>query len=194
MGKRWLYIMLVFFYLPTLYAQEKNHRMERFDIAEFNAHQANGRYDRVLKDGTRVDQFSVASGYVENQTPSKGWFYTHREFYVDGQLKLQGDLFKKGGYKAGVWTEYDSTGRDVKATDYDTTYTLSLDTVFKIIERRGIHFSMEHKFDAIRRNVVDGKPVWLVEWQEKSGRVEVAYIDDASGKIIRNDFYLFKKN
>ena len=49
-------------------------------------------------------------------------------------------------------------------------------------------------FNTVTRAVVNARPTWYVKWKEKQDRVERLEIDDASGKIIKQDFYIHQEN
>lgn len=187
----YLLVGCIFFY--SCEAQKpkpkSNSKMEKFNIQEFNAKKQADEYTRVLEDKTVITQFGNESGYTEKTVPAKGWFYTYKSFYGNGNLKIKGTAFKKGDYKDGVWVECDTAGNIVNETNYNDTYKLSIDTVFDILKKRGILFTLEDPINEIRRQVVDGRPAWFIEWKEKEGRIEQMQVDDVTGKIVNQSYY-----
>src|SRR5579859_5259401 len=191
---KWTWVLItVLFY--SCHGQGKNKTtMEKFDITAFNTHQSGGEYLRTLDDGTVISQFGDSAGYFEKSFPSKGWFYGYKEFYGDGELKLEGELFKKGEFQAGTWKEFDERGRQQKETNYDAQYKMDIDAIFKILRQKNIPFLMTDSFNTVRRGVVDGKGLWIVEWKTLPDRIERMQIDDSTGKIIKQDFYTHQEN
>jgi antitoxin component YwqK of YwqJK toxin-antitoxin module len=169
---------------------------EKFDIERFNKHQVNGDYNRVLEDGTQINQYGDPSGYFENIIPPAGWFYTYKEFYSNGNLKEGGQLFKKGDFRAGIWNEYDSSGNKTKETNYDHPFKLTVNGVLNIISKTGVAFSLNEKYDMLDRDVTDSGAVWIVDWKSRSKQnwVDRAIVDDATGKIVEKTGYMIKKN
>jgi hypothetical protein len=139
-------------------------------------------------------QFGDASGYFEKQMPVKGWFYDYKEFYGNGSLKTKGSLFKKGDYKAGVWEEFDSSGNKIKETNYDAAYKSGLTDILKLLHDKGIKFTLDDRYNSIRRTIVDTRPEWFVKWKEKPKRMERMEIDDATGRVIKQDFYAYEED
>jgi hypothetical protein len=168
--------------------------MEIFNISEFNSHKISGEYNQVLNDGTLINQFEYSAGYIEKITPPNEWFYSYKEFYPNGQLKRKGELFKKGDFKSGIWYECDNQGKTLNEIDNDEPYKLSVTDVFNIIESRNIHFRVEDNFNKITRNIIDSKATWIVKWKVKNGRMERLYIDDATSKIVKQDYILFESD
>lgn len=187
----YLVISIIFFY--SCEAQKpkskSNSKMEKFNIQEFNTKKNADEYTRILDDKTVITQFGNESGYTEKTVPATGWFYTYKSFYGNGNLKIKGTAFKKGDYKEGLWVECDTDGNVTKETNYSNSYKLSLDAVFDILAKKKIKFSLADPINEIRRDVVEGKSTWFIEWKEKPGRIEQMQIDDASGKITSQNFY-----
>ena len=187
-------VVIICFYFYSCRGQIKPNtaQMERFDITEFNAHKIAGEFNTTLSDGTWISRFGDKSGYFEKIVPPKTWFYTYKEFYGNGSLKLEGTLFKKGDFQAGIWTEFDDRGNKMKEINYDQQYKLNVDSIFKILREKGIAFSMDDVFNSIKRGMINSKGIWQVEWKIKTDRVERMQIEDSTGKIVKQDFYLFQ--
>jgi len=126
--------------------------------------------------------------------PPGGWFFTYKEFYGNGNLKLKGSAFKKGDFQSGTWIEADEKGQLVKEINYDTAYKATLDDIFEILKQEKIPFTIDNKFNAIKRYIENSKSRWLVEWKMTEGRIERIIIDDASGKIISRDNYRMEED
>ncbi len=150
----------------------------------------------MLDDGTQVSDYGDPSEYYENIIPPAGWFYTYKEFYGNGNIKQSGKLFRKGEFKSGVWSEYDSAGNVVKTIDYDAPYKMKVEAVIDILHKNGVVFALANKFDAIDREIQESRPVWVAEWKSrtKENWVDRVVIDDASGRIIVRTGFGFKKN
>ncbi|MEP7279637.1 MAG: hypothetical protein ABI813_13390 [Bacteroidota bacterium] len=168
--------------------------MENFNTVEFERNKIAGEVTKKLDDGTVVTQFGGPTGYYQKEIPPKGWFYVYKEFYGNGLLKTSGSLFKKGDYKTGSWQEFDSSGNKTRETNYDAGYTLQLEDILKILHDRGIKFSLEDRYNSIRRTVVNARPEWFVKWKEQEKRMERMEIDDAGGRIIKQDFYAVEED
>jgi hypothetical protein len=193
---KWMYFLLcsIFFYSCEAQKNQNKAKMEKFNIQEFNTKKSGGEYTRTSDDGTVITSFGNESGYYEKSYPREGWFYTYKEFYSNGNLKQGGTLFRKGDYQAGVWTEYDMAGNKTKETDFDKPYHLNIESVFKIMKDKKIKFLLTDPFNTVTRAVVNARPTWFIKWKEKQDRVERLEIDDASGKIIKQDFYIHQEN
>lgn len=195
--KRKIFLLIsVFIYLQSCNAQinQNNLIMEKFNINEFNLNQSDDEYYRVLKDGTTIDQLHFSQGYSEKIVPPKGWFYGYKEFYQNGQLRISGKYFIAGNFKSGIWNEFDEHGKTISNINYDEQYRLDLDSIFKILEDKKIPFSRENKYNKILRSKDNSQATWFVEWQIVYNRIEQLYIDDATGKVIKQDFYNFKSD
>ncbi len=168
-------------------------KMQTFDIKEFEKHKIAGVYDRVLLNGTTIRQYNYSEGYVQKTISVEGWFYDYKEFYLNGNLKESGTFFKKGDYPAGIWTEYDSSGKMIKETNYDKMFKQTLPSIFEILKQKKIKFTLIDNYNSIRRAVIDSKAIWIVEWKIQQGRIETITIDDEKGKIVNTDFYLLQE-
>jgi hypothetical protein len=187
------YLILLF---DSSFAQTKSQtkKMEKFNISQFMSLAVNSEYTQILKDGTVINQFQSLDGFTETVIPVKGWFYEYRDYFLNGILKEKGKYFLYGNYKSGTWMKFDEDGHLLNKINYDTPYKMSLDDVFAITKERKILFSKENTINTIKRDIVDGKPFWFVEWQETYGRIEVLKIDDVSGKVVSQGFYNFESD
>jgi hypothetical protein len=171
---------------------QKYQIMEKFNIINFNTNKILNQYNRVLSDGTIINQFQYSGGYVEKTFPQKGWYYTLKEFYLSGQLKTKGELFKKGDFKSGLWYEYDTLGKIIDEIDYDNPYKRKVDEIFKILKAHEINFTLDNLYNQITRNVIDSQATWIVEWKAFDNRREILYINDHTGEVTKRDYYFFK--
>ncbi len=187
-------LLCLAFNASSAQTNENYSKMEKFDISQFEKHQVAGSYNRILDDHTQINQFGDSSGYVENRIPAKGWFYKHMEFYGSGNLKVKGDLFKKGDFKSGIWVRYDKDGNKTDETNYDKPYRLSVDSVLEIARKEHIVFSMADLYNTIRRGSENAIPVWFIEWKALPDRIEWLEISDVSGKVVKKDFMKFEEH
>ena len=185
--------ILVIFFLNSCAAQVNNNKsnMETFNISEFESHKIGGEYLQVLDDGTIITQFGNTSGYYEKVVPPGGLFYTYKEFYGNGCLKLSGLAFKHGDYQEGTWIKYDQAGNKTNETNYNNNYRLTYEDIFKILDDRRISYSLKDKYFSITRGIVNSKGIWIVEWKVMETRIERLTIDDST-KAVTQDYSLFK--
>jgi hypothetical protein len=190
---KYIGLLLIFIFFHSCIAQNKNNKsvMEKFNIAEFDKNKIGGEYVRTLSDGTVITQFGDSTGYFEKTIPPQGWFYSYKEFYGNGSLKLSGTAFIKGDYQEGTWIKYDNAGNKTGETNYNSNYHLTHDDIFKILDERHIPYSLKDPFFSIKRGVVNSKGIWVVAWKVKENRVEQLTIDDSS-RAAKQDFYLFQ--
>ena len=193
--KNILLLSLLFFIKICLAQTELNNyskNMEKFNIQLFKSLAKDDEYTNVLMDGSIIEQMEISDGFVEKTVFPKEWFYLYKEFYLNGEIRIQGKSFICGDYKAGVWLVYNENGKVINQTDYDSEYKLSLDSVLKILEENKVVFSKENKSNKITRNIADNKATWFVQYKLTLDRVEVLNIDDVTGKIIKRSFIKFR--
>ena len=183
-----LFILLAF---QSCFSQQKNNTsaMEKFNIELFETSKIGAEFNRTLSNGTQIKQFESTSGYYEKIIPANGWFYEYKEFYRNGNLKIKGEAFSKGDFQSGLWVECDSNGIKTKEVNYDSFYSLTLDSVLNLLSINKIPFSKKNQFNTITRKITDSKGVWYVEWKVSLNRVETIEIDDLTGKIKNRDYY-----
>lgn len=168
--------------------------MERFNIDYFERHAVDDELTDTAEDGTVTTRMKYVYGYTERVVPPKGYFNTYKEFWPNGNLRTKGLVFKKGDFKAGKWPEYAENGSLTKETNHDAPYKLDVAQVMDIIRQRKIPFNMADNYSTITRNVLKGVATWVVEWKEKPDRMEQLFIEDATARIIKQDFYQFQDN
>jgi hypothetical protein len=168
--------------------------MEKFNIKEYESHKVAGEYKRLLEDGTQVNQADYSDGYVEYTIPAKGWFYDYKEFNKDGNLKSIGTFFKKGDYQTGIGIYYNDNGTIKEEINYDRPYKLKIDSVFEILRKNNITFSLGENKNSIKRRIENSKAIWFIDWQITPFEIGTLDIDDASAKIIKKGSYSIQKN
>lgn len=194
MKKTYTIVILFVFYSCVSQSKHNTGNMEKFNIEEFEAHKVAGEYNRIMEDGSQLNQFGNSAGYFEKMIPVKGWFYSYKEFYGNGNLSTKGTLFKKGDYKTGHWIECDSNGVKTNETNFDAPYQLTLNSIFEILSKEGIKFSITDTFNTITRHTINSKSTWFVEWKETQNRIETLEIDDKEGKVIHKSFYKLEED
>ncbi len=168
--------------------------MERFNIELFNSHAVDNEYTDTAKDGTITMRLQYSYGYTERIIPPKGYFDTYKEFDPDGKLRTIGQLFKKGEFKAGKWQEFGDDGSLKSDTNYDAPYRLQVAQVLDLARQQKAAFSMTDEYARVLRNTKNGKATWVIEWKEQPGRIERIFLDDATARITKRDFYSFQDN
>lgn len=174
--------------------KQKPQKMERFNIEYFESHAVDDELTETADDGTVVTRMKYAYGYVERVVPPTGYFNTYKEFHPNGNLRTKGLVFKKGEFKAGKWPEYDEDGKLTGETNHDARYKLQVQQVIDIARQRKIPFSMTDDYSKIIRNVIKGTPTWVVQWKEQPDRMERLFIDDATARVLKQDFIQFQDN
>ena len=189
---------LLFIFFQSCEAQNKNksfNKMEKIDIAQFDANKTGHEYIRKNNEGVLIIQSGDSvNGYVQKSIPPAGWFYEYKEYYESGILKTVGNLFKKGEFPAGVWIEYKENGEIEHKINYDEPFRMTIDSVFALLKNEKIPFSIDDKYNEITREVENSKPKWYVNWRVIPNKVETIEIDDQSGKILSKDDYMINKN
>ena len=193
MKKIWLLTFVLFSNLCHSQHNQIKSSMEKFNIKEFEIKNVGGVYERTLDDKTVITQFDHINGYVEKKVPIKGWYYSYKEFNIDGDLIKKGGLFKKGDFPSGIWMEFDSTAKKFSEINYDKPYKLNVDAILLIVKKNHIHFSLNEKFSLIKRGLHDSAYIWIVEWKAQQGRVETLTVDDKTGKVIEKNHYLLEE-
>ncbi len=168
--------------------------MERFNIEYFERHAVDDEQTETIDDGSVITRLRYAYGFTERIVPRGGYFDTYKEFHPNGNLRTKGLVFKKGGFKAGKWPEYEENGSLEKETNYDAPYKLDVAQVLDMVRQRKISFSMTDSYSKINRNILKGTPTWVVEWKEQPSRMERLFIEDATARVVKQDFYQFVDN
>ncbi len=190
-----LLLLLVLTHCDCRSRQKQNIKtMERFNIEFFDSHAVDDELTDTARDGTITTSIRYEYGFTERIIPRSGYFDTYKEFQPDGKLRLQGQLFKKGEFKAGNWQEYREDGTLKNQTNYDAAYKLNVAQVIDISRQQKAAFNMQDAYSRILRNVKNGKPTWIIEWREQPGRIERIFLDDASARVVKRDFYAFQDN
>lgn len=174
---------------PTV-KQKKEEGSEKFDIETFRKHQQNGLYEVDMGD-TQVSEFSYADGYVEEITHTDQLLKLTKDFYKNGTIKQKGLTFIKGGFMMGVWQFFDSSGKLVHETNYDSWYKFTWDDLRSFLREN--HVDMQDINTNISRTWKEGeKRVWVITYKttpNKNGNyIRTVTLNGDSGKIEKEEW------
>ena len=168
-------------------AQNNNKRMETFDKIQFDKNKVNGEYNFVLNDGKLVRQMEnpKRGEYTEViSDPAKPYSTVNVFFMASGRLKIKG--FKFYDMPIHTWKYYDENGGQVKETNWDTPFKLSIDEVARIMKAMNVDIMNRHNGVEVDR-MDDPHPKYVVAYpvgKERPYDINSVYIDGITGKIL----------
>jgi hypothetical protein len=155
----------------------KNVDTKRLDIGEFNKHQINGEWSFNDRNGNTVHITKDVDEYWEEITNKNSVFTKRRNYYLNGNIKLDSQYFHDSGFAKGIWTYYDEQGGIQKTEDNDTPFEdFPWEKVQEYLLKNGV--DIKDKFTIIHNVHVNEGTYWLLSWDTKK-------VDNEGNKIIK---------
>lgn len=162
---------------------KQNIQMEIFNIKKFNANKDESNtyvFDR--EDGAKVSQFGDSiNGYFEYARMPTKLFEERKGYYPEGMLKVHG-LMYYNQFPKGIWKYYDPNGKTDREVDYDEPYTYGWEDFLEFCKQKKINLLDSNTI--VSRNIEDGHPKWILEWQIGTAESLEITLDGKSGEII----------
>lgn len=140
-------------------------------------------YEEVVNGATVTVFGNEKTGYVKDSVPPfPDMFFNHKEYDTQGKLTVKGDVYKKGGFKAGIWHYINENGRE-EVKDYEEGFPFTYKDLEKYIASRRINMETNRYFE-VNRGEVDNQ-FWYLVWEKAIGEgIQVEKIDGKTGKVV----------
>jgi len=156
----------------------KNVKMEKLDIHEFNKHQIDGEWTFDDKDGNTVHITKDVDEYWEEITNKNSVFTKRRNYYLSGNIKLDSQYFHDSGFAKGTWTYYNEQGGILKTEDNDTPFKdFPWVKVQEYLIKNGV--DVKDSFTMVHNIHENEGTYWLLSWDTKK-------VNNEGNKIIKN--------
>ena len=156
----------------------KNVEISKLDIQEFTRHQIDGEWTFKDKNGNTVHITKDVDEYWEETINENSVFTQRRNYYLNGNIKLNSHYFHDSGFAKGIWTYYNKQGNVIKIEDNDTPFrNFSWEKVQGYLLKNGVdvkdNFTMVHNVNG------DNGTYWLLSWDTKM-------VNSDGNKVIKN--------
>ena len=171
-------------YEQMLYEQKKKHGYNTVGVG------------KNLPTGTYLELGKVDSGAAFRETEKDAYFTLTKSYYPNNNIKMKGLYFNVtwGGFKKGIWYEFDQNGKLVKETDYDKPYKVTFEHILEFCKREGIEVKKGPILQGtgfhtmIKRSeskfLIDNSAIWEIEWLKKPDVIEKITLDGITGKVL----------
>ncbi|MBP6311717.1 MAG: hypothetical protein KA408_05565 [Flavobacteriales bacterium] len=173
-----------------------------FNISEYEKRKESGTTHFFLDDGTEIQQFDVEEGdvlnYVEYRTVPGQYFKEYRLYYENGNIKTSGKEYPRQ-FQAGVWSEFDRSGKLDREIDHDLPYKFTFDSLLMLIQgqtngKDELAIDVFSGTTMISRKVSEQGPRWYVKWKEREERRERLVIDGETGQVLERGTVEWEEN
>lgn len=182
-----------------------DNKFEKFDLSIFkNSKLEDDVLRENLKDGSYVEYHRSRESRGIVNTPKNSYFTITKNFYKSGNIKLKGLYLNVawGGFKKGIWYEFNEKGELIKEIDYDKPYHFSFEDILafcakeKIPVDKGPILQSTGYHTMITRNedVKTSGAVWEIKWLKKPDIEESIKLDGKTGKILERKEVSFTNN
>ena len=151
---------------------------DKLNIYEFNKHQINGEWTFNDKMGNIIHITKDVDVYWEEITNDNSVFTTRRNYYLNGNIKLDAQYFHDSGFAKGIWTYYDGEGNIQKAADHDTPFKgFPWEKVKEYLLGNGV--DIKDDLTMVHKVYENEGAYWLLSWDTKK-------LNNQGNKIIKN--------
>ncbi|MBO9620897.1 MAG: hypothetical protein J7539_17890 [Niabella sp.] len=169
---------------------------EQFNKSKYNKLKT-GTSDLVsetLPDGTYIEMLTSNIGpkYIETQVDS--YFSLLKIYYPNDNIKSKGAYFNVpwGGFKKGIWYQFDEKGNLIKEINYDKDYKFGFEQLLLFCDRekiplgRGAIRQSTGYHTMIRRKELPApdEARWTINWLKQSNVEETITLDGNTGKVL----------
>jgi len=177
----------------------KNVKMEKLDIKEFNKHQIDGGWTFNDKNGNTVHITKDVDEYWEEITNQKSVFTKRRNYYLSGHIKLNSQYFHDSGFAKGTWTYYNEQGIILKTEDNDTPFKdFPWEKVQEYLIKNGV--DVKDNFTLVHNIHTNKGTYWLLSWDTKkvnnegNKAIKNIQLDAKTGKPLNEKITYFSNN
>ncbi|MCC3217027.1 hypothetical protein LIV57_17305 [Chryseobacterium sp. X308] len=162
-----------------------NNKFEKFDIKTFNENINPDESFILLKSADGIQQLQEQSyGFINRLFYQENQFVLIKKFYKNYNLKEKGLLFNEGS-PIGIWYYFDESGRLIKEENTDEGYSFTPEKIVKYCEKNKIELPKGYHesgfYTRVRKDVLNGKKVWVIEYLIPDGDIQKVVLDGQSG-------------
>lgn len=95
---------------------------KKLDVKEFDKHQVNGEWTYIDMNGNSIHVTKDKNEYWEEITDKNTVFTKRKNYYLNGNIKLDAQYFHDSGFAKGIWIYYNQTGKMIKIEDKDAPF------------------------------------------------------------------------
>lgn len=172
---------------------------EKLNIQEFDKHQVDGEWTYIDNNGNNIHVTKDIGEYWEEITNENTVFTKRRNYYLNGNIKLDSQYFHDSGFAKGIWTYYDKEGKVIKTEDNDLPFkNFPWEKVREYLLSNGVN--LKDNFTMVHNEHSRGAAYWLLSWDTKKVNAEgskVIYnvqLDGETGKPSNKKTTYFNNN
>jgi len=133
----------------------------------------------------RKEIFSASKGGYRLSIYYENSFYKSDKFYYkNGYIKNKSLSFNMGS-PVGILYHFDKAGKLIKEENTDEGYSFTPEKVVKYCEKNKIELPKEYHesgfYTRIRKDVLNGKKVWVIEYLNSDRDIQKVTLDGQSG-------------
>ncbi|PWW16256.1 MULTISPECIES: hypothetical protein [unclassified Chryseobacterium] len=140
---------------------------------------------RIIINDNKTTTFvsaKIGSSYTEYHKNS--YFMIIKNYYPSRNIKNKGIAFNEGS-PIGIWYYFDESGKLTKEENTDEGYSFTPEKVIIYCEKNKIELPKGYHdsgfYTRIRKDVLNGKKVWVIEYLIPDGDIQKVVLDGQSG-------------
>ncbi|WP_426477424.1 hypothetical protein ACP3T3_19655 [Chryseobacterium sp. CBSDS_008] len=172
-----------------------DNKFEKFDIKTFNENINSDESFILLKSADGIQQLQKQSyGFINRLFYKENQFVLIKKFYNNYNLKEKGLLFNEGS-PIGIWYYFDESGKLIKEENTDEGYRFTPEKIVKYCEKNKIELPKGYHesgfYTRVRKDVLNGKKVWIIEYLIPDGDIQKVVLDGQSGAELERKMVQF---
>ena len=139
----------------------------------------------IIINGNKTTTFvsaNIGSSCTEYYKDS--YFMIIKNYYPSKNIKNKGIAFNEGS-SIGTWYYFDESGKLTKEENTDEGYSFTPEKVVKYCEKNKIELPKGYHesgfYTRVRKDVLNGKKVWVIEYLIPDGDIQKVVLDGQSG-------------
>jgi len=160
-----------------------SNEFETFDVKKFNDISLRGYFRLDKGDHIFIQDFQ-SPGYRELEYVKASYFKIAKFFYESGGVEKKGLFFNEGS-PIGIWYYFDESGKLTKEENTDEGYSFTPEKVVMYCEKNKIELPKGYHesgfYTRVRKDVLNGKKVWVIEFLIPDGDIQKVVLDGQSG-------------
>lgn len=175
-----------------------DNKSEEFDLNLYKSIKLEGDFETLgvskkTHDGY-LELIKTSQSATSKETKNNVYFTITKSYYLNNNIKKKGLFFNVswGGFKKGIWYEFDEQGNLKKETNYDKSYQFNFDDILTFCKKNGIPVDKGPILQStgyhtmIKRNedVEKSGAVWEIRWLKEPDLEEIIKLDGKTGKVL----------
>ncbi|WP_426477427.1 hypothetical protein ACP3T3_19670 [Chryseobacterium sp. CBSDS_008] len=151
---------------------------------EFEIINTEGLKDIIINDNKIITFISAKIGSSFTEYHKDSYFMIVKNYYPSRNIKNKGIAFNEGS-PIGIWYYFDESGKLIKEENTDEGYRFTPEKIVKYCEKNKIELPKGYHesgfYTRVRKDVLNGKKVWIIEYLIPDGDIQKVVLDGQSG-------------